>query len=66
MPKEKLRAKIAGGSKLFDFQNKASALEKNIAAVISTLKEMEIPILGQDGEEIRKNNAASDRYGQGY
>lgn len=47
--RKNLRAKIAGGSQLFDFQNKSISIgEKNIAAVISTLKEMEIPILGQD------------------
>lgn len=44
---QNLQAKIAGGSKLFP--NKSISVgEKNIEAVIKTLNEMKIPILGRD------------------
>jgi len=45
----RFQAKIAGGSRLFAFQNKNTSVgEKNVEAVIRTLKKMGIPILGQD------------------
>ncbi len=45
--KQNFQAKIAGGSKLFP-NNSISVGEKNIDAVIKTLKEMSIPIIGKD------------------
>jgi chemotaxis protein CheD len=47
--KPRLQAKIAGGSQLFAFDKTSMSVgEKNIAAVIKTLKGMGIPILKED------------------
>ncbi len=45
----RLQAKIAGGSQLFPFNKTGISVgEKNINAVRRTLKELNIPILGED------------------
>ncbi|UNC91779.1 chemotaxis protein CheD [Candidatus Contubernalis alkaliaceticus] len=47
--KERIRAKIAGGSELFKYKfNGESIGEKNIKAVIETLALVKIPLLSQD------------------
>jgi chemotaxis protein CheD len=47
--KNRLHAKIAGGSQLFSFEKATISVgEKNIGAVIKTLKEVGIPILKED------------------
>jgi len=47
--KNRLQAKIAGGSQLFNFDKPSMSVgEKNIGAVILTLKGMGIPILKED------------------
>ena len=47
--KNRLQAKIAGGSQLFNFdKTNMSVGEKNIGAVIQTLKKIGIPILKED------------------
>ena len=49
--KERMVAKIAGGAQMFNFVVESDAVKigsKNIAAVISKLKELDIPILSSD------------------
>lgn len=45
----RFQAKVVGGSQLFAFQKRNGSVgERNVEAVIRTLKEMAIPILGLD------------------
>jgi chemotaxis protein CheD len=47
--RNRIKAKIAGGSQLFSFNHGVSSIgEKNIEAVRQTLEELEIPIKGED------------------
>ena len=50
--KDRLKAKIAGGAQMFASNNKASNLlkigERNVIASLEVLKELQIPIVGQD------------------
>lgn len=48
--RSRFRAKIAGGSQLFKFNKDgtASVGEKNVTAVRKTLKDLNIPIIGED------------------
>ncbi|MTI48016.1 chemotaxis protein CheD [Sporosalibacterium faouarense] len=49
--RKNLKAKIAGGSQMFSFQSKSDVLrigERNVNATKRKLKELSIPILGED------------------
>ena len=49
--RNRLQAKIAGGAKMFAFQNKSNLLcvgERNVEATIAKLTQMGIPILAKD------------------
>lgn len=52
--RSRLVAKIAGGAKMFAFQNKADLIavgQRNVEAVVKILGEMRIPILARDTGE---------------